>query len=135
MRRLFVSICVMGILAILMTGLVCAETMEEIKARARAEARQEMGLDKPAKPVAQQETGRSPMSTGQRLLQQLILLAIGLAVIPATIAKVKGRSFIAWWVLGLLFFPVVFFISLFIKKWPKPGQVATGDAIQGTKGE
>ncbi|MGB2600787.1 MAG: hypothetical protein WBD00_07985 [Candidatus Omnitrophota bacterium] len=113
MEKIFLSLCVVIIVfSFFLPSASYSQNLEEIKARARTEARQQMGLDQP-----QKSTGMDmPRSTGQELLLRLVLFAMGVALIPAIIAKVKGRSFIAWWVLGFLCFPVVLIVSLFIKK-------------------
>lgn len=49
----------------------------------------------------------------------IILLIALLACIPATIAKLKGHSFIAWWFYGVFLFAVALLQSLFIRKKPK----------------
>jgi hypothetical protein len=114
MRKNLLSICAIIALSFILPALSYSQNIEEIKARARAEARQEMGLDKP---VQQKKTGvEIPLSTGQELLMRLALFAMALAVIPAVIAKVKGRSFIAWWVLGTLCFPVALIAAVYMKK-------------------
>jgi hypothetical protein len=113
MKKIFVFLCVIVMFfSFLVSNKASSQNLEEIKARARAEARQQMGLDQPKKTT---DTD-IPLSSGQELVLRLIVFAMGIAVIPAAIAKVKGRSFIAWWVLGTLCFPVVLIASLFIKK-------------------
>lgn len=91
-----------------------AQNLDEIRARARSEARQQMGLDRPAAP---KKTGMDiPFTRGQGLVLRLVLFALGIALLPAVIAKLKGRSFIAWWVLGTICFPVVLAAAVFMKK-------------------
>lgn len=113
MKKIFVFLCVIVVIfSFLAPNEAFSQNLEEIKARARAEARQQMGLDQPKKTTDMDV----PLSSGQELLLRLILFAMAIALIPAVIAKIKGRSFIAWWVLGTLCFPVVLVASLFIKK-------------------
>lgn len=52
------------------------------------------------------------------LINQLIstlIIAIVLGLVPAIIAKIKGRSFFAWWGLGALCPFIVIPVSFFIK--------------------
>ncbi|WP_017346711.1 hypothetical protein [Pantoea sp. A4] len=49
----------------------------------------------------------------------VILLLALLACIPATIAKLKGHSFIAWWFYGVFLLVVALIHSLFLRKKPK----------------
>ncbi len=114
MRKILLILCAIIMLSSIMPTMSHSQNLEEIKARARAEARQEMGLDRP---VQQKKTGvEIPLATGQELLVRLALFAMALALIPAVIARVKGRSFIAWWVLGTLCFPVVVIAAVYMKK-------------------
>ncbi len=46
---------------------------------------------------------------------EIILIAVVLGLIPAFIAKNKGRSFPVWWLYGFLLFIVAFIHSLFLK--------------------
>ncbi len=48
-------------------------------------------------------------------MELLVLVAL-LALIPAKIAQGKGRSFVGWWVFGLLFLIVALPASLIIKR-------------------
>lgn len=126
MKKVLVCSCIVIVLGMVLSGLVYAQSLEEIKAQARAQVRNEMGLDRPVKQqeYVQQQDIR-PAKTRLELLQQAALILILLAFIPATIAKLKGRSFIAWWVLGLVGFIIAFPASVYIKKTPgsesKPG--------------
>ena len=43
------------------------------------------------------------------------LIAVCIGVIPASIARSKGRDFVTWWIYGTLAFIVAFPASLFIK--------------------
>lgn len=46
----------------------------------------------------------------------LFVLIFGvLAMIPASIAASKGRSLLAWWFYGFLFFPIALIHSMFLK--------------------
>ncbi|HDT2125383.1 TPA: zinc ribbon domain-containing protein [Enterobacter roggenkampii] len=47
---------------------------------------------------------------------EILLVSIVIGLIPALIAKSKGRSFFAWWVYGALLFIIAFVHSLVIKK-------------------
>ncbi|MFH1878727.1 MAG: SHOCT domain-containing protein [Candidatus Omnitrophota bacterium] len=73
----------------------------------------------------------------------VVILAV-IALIPALIAKRKGRSFIVWWMLGFLFFVFVFPLSLFVgvsgkkkknKKYGNgtPGQMTGGRTEKGNR--
>lgn len=123
-----------GIVAsLLMAGLVYSQSLDEIRAEVRAEVRREMSVRKPRvqpvvrraeKPVVKSAvrqvveeigTGMSD-ETRIEVIRKVTLFMMGLALIPAGIAKVKGRSFIAWWILGLLCFIIVLPASIFMKK-------------------
>jgi hypothetical protein len=118
MKKTLLTLCAIIALSSILPTLSHSQNLEEIKARARAEARQEMGLDKP---VQQKKTGMEiPLSAGQELLMKLALFAMGAALIPAVIAKVKGRSFVAWWTLGTLCFPVVLIAAVYMRKIKVP---------------
>ena len=120
MKKVLVFSCVIIVLGILLGGSVSAQNLEDMKAQARAQVRREMGLDSPQTPqqryVQQQDV--APARTRLELIQQVVLILILLAFIPATVAKIKGRSFIAWWVLGLLCFIIVFPAAVYMKKLP-----------------
>ena len=119
MKRVFAFICIIIVLGCLVSGVCGAQSLEEIKAQARAEVRSEMGLDQP-QPRQQQYVKPVNASSGMtrlELIQQVALILVLLAFIPATIAKIKGRSFIAWWVLGFLCFIVVFPAAIYMKKF------------------
>jgi len=119
MKKVFVSGCVSMVLSFFLAGLAYSQSLEEIRARARSEVRSEMGIDAPGKPDVRQERrqGTSTLDkTGVEIIRKLALISMVIALIPATIAKAKGRSFIAWWVLGLICFIVVFPVSVYMKK-------------------
>ena len=123
MKKVLVFSCAIIVLSFFLANLVYSQSLEDIKAKARAEVRSEMGLDKPEKRYVQQvEEVGTPVRTRLEIMQQGALILMVIALIPATVAKVKGRSFIAWWVLGLIGFIVVFPISMFMKKLPKGSQ-------------
>lgn len=107
-----------------------AQLSEAEKAKMRAEARQEYGITDADLTKAQQRTTTSrtqtkaaPRSASIDVILgipagtfwKLVLLMVVIGLIPAGIAKYKGRSFIAWWVLGILFFIAAFPASLFMK--------------------
>lgn len=46
---------------------------------------------------------------------ELLFLAAALGLIPATIAANKGRSFIGWWIYGILLFIIALIHSILIK--------------------
>lgn len=52
------------------------------------------------------------MTNGQ--IEMLIISALILGLLPATIGKIKGYSFILWWFLGAAFFIIALPLSLFI---------------------
>ncbi|MFC1480244.1 hypothetical protein ACFL5Y_02210 [Candidatus Omnitrophota bacterium] len=123
MKKLFVLGCVIIVFSLFLAGWGYSQTMEQIRAQAKAEVRSELGLDEPAKPAVKRQTKKTtPKVTsirlGPNIIHQVMFVAMVIALIPATIAKVKGRSFIAWWVLGLVLFIVVFPISVYMKKLP-----------------
>lgn len=47
---------------------------------------------------------------------EFLLIAIVLGLIPALIAQSKGRSFIGWWIYGVLLFIIALVHSLVIRK-------------------
>ena len=117
MKKVFVFGCVSIVLSFFLAGLAYSQSLEEIRAEARSEVRSEMGIDKPEKRYVQQERKRDmPVKVRVEIIRKLALISMIIALIPATIAKVKGRSFIAWWVLGLICFIVVFPVSMYMKK-------------------
>ena len=108
-----------------------AETLEEMKARIRNEVKDRYGASPPLTPSYQQDTAQNVTTPQTRkkasdfsLLPDIdpdtalrfAFVIMLFAVIPAAIARSKGRSFIAWWVLGTLFFVIVMPLSLFLKK-------------------
>lgn len=48
-------------------------------------------------------------------VMEILITASFLGLIPAFIAKSKGRSFSSWWIYGVLLFIVAFFHSIVIK--------------------
>ena len=117
MKKIFVFGCASIVLSFFLAGLIYSQSLEEIRVKVRSEVRREMGIDESGKPDVQQDRERgTPVRTGLEIIQQLALISMIIALIPAAIAKVKGRSFIAWWVLGLICFIVVFPVSIFMKK-------------------
>ncbi|MFH1553134.1 MAG: hypothetical protein ABID83_05835 [Candidatus Omnitrophota bacterium] len=123
MKKLFVLVCVTIVFSLFLAGWGYSQSLEEIRAQAKSEVRSELGLDAPAKPAVKQQTKKvtpkvTPIRIGPNIIHQLMLVSMIIALIPATIAKVKGRSFIAWWFLGLVCFIVVFPISVYMKKLP-----------------
>jgi hypothetical protein len=134
-KRVFIILlCALFFAGFFLTPASHSQSLEEIRAKARAEVRREMGLDEPVRPDMRQEgiSGTKekgmPVRSKTDILIQAAFILMVLAIIPATIAKVKGRSFIAWWVLGLLCFIVVFPISIYMKKLPEAGRQ---EPIQG----
>ena len=124
MKKVFAVICIIIILGFLLSGIANAQSLEEIKAQARAQVRSELGLDRLQSSQKQQyvqQVNVSSVRTRLEFMQQVALILILLAFIPATIAKIKGRSFIAWWILGLLCFIVVFPASIYMRKFPEDG--------------
>ncbi len=108
-----------------------AESLEEMKARIRNEVRDQYGARPPLTPAYQRNADQNVKTPQTRKkttdLSMLLdvdpatalrfaLVIMLFAVIPAAIARSKGRSFIAWWVLGTLFFIIVMPLSLFLKK-------------------
>jgi len=130
-KKVLVFSCAIIVLSLFLAGLVYSQSLEEIRAQVKAEVRRNMGLDEPVKQrVQQQKRVDTPEKTKLQILQEVALIAMLIAVIPATIAKIKGRSFIAWWVLGLLCFIVVLPVSVYMKKLPKPAQVPEGRSAE-----
>jgi len=50
----------------------------------------------------------------------LLLVWIALALLPATIAKNKGHSFIGWFILSLFFWWITLFVTLFLHDRNQP---------------
>ena len=63
-------------------------------------------------------------------LRRSLYILMVFAIIPAIIAKQKGRSFIAWWLLSVLFFIFVLPITLFMKKNPAKKHKLIGKAAK-----
>lgn len=53
----------------------------------------------------------------------VVLVPAGLGLITATIAKGKGRSFVAWWLFGALLFVVALPMALLMS--PRPEMTTT----------
>jgi hypothetical protein len=128
MKRISIVVCVIIVLGLLAgvsawSQSVQPQDLEEIRAKVRAEVKREMGVREPEKPDVQQKEQRvAPhLRTRLEIMQQGALVLLVLALIPAVIAKVKGRSFIAWYVLGLLLWIVAFPASVFMRKLPEAG--------------
>jgi len=51
----------------------------------------------------------------ERELIQILPLAVLIGLIPAFIARNKGRNFLLWWFYGAMFFIVALLHSLFLK--------------------
>ena len=49
-----------------------------------------------------------------------IVLWIALALLPATIAKNKGHSFLGWFIVSLFFWWITLFIAIFMKDRTHP---------------
>lgn len=64
--------------------------------------------------VGYNSTAAEPISSVEEAYTALVVLAL-LGLIPAFIAKGKGRSFWLWWFYGCLLFWVAFIHALFIK--------------------
>lgn len=132
MKKVFLVACFFIILSCFMTGAVYSQSLEQIKRQARAEVRREMGLDDPA-PAAQKKYVEktkevsSPASPRVDMVKQIVGIMMIIAIIPGAIAKFKGRSFIAWWLLGLLCFIVVFPASVYMKKLPTSNEKTPGE--------
>ena len=47
---------------------------------------------------------------------EILVIVIILSIVPAMIANNKGRSFLPWFIYGLLIFPIAFVHSLLINK-------------------
>ncbi|HEY4161126.1 MAG TPA: hypothetical protein VGM08_03630 [Candidatus Saccharimonadales bacterium] len=59
---------------------------------------------------------------GFSILGFIILLAVWivLAMLPAAIAKSKGHSFIAWFILSIFFWWITLFVTLFLHDRNQP---------------
>jgi steroid delta-isomerase-like uncharacterized protein len=123
MKKILVCCAAVSLLVIVFRGQASAQSLEDIRARAREEVRREMGISAPAgTPVRQDGAGPGPAGPARKdvprttgdLLRQAALILAGIALLPASIARFRGRSFIAWWVLGVLFFPIALLASLFL---------------------
>jgi hypothetical protein len=47
----------------------------------------------------------------------VFLIVAGLALIPAYLARSKGRDFLLWWLFGVVTLPVAFVAALIIEEW------------------
>lgn len=168
MRRIFVFFGVIAVTILpLAPARAQAETMEEMKERIRQEVTAEYGpapVKKQAQPgqfraaPAQEKT--EAKAAPQKLVKQpavkkpmdmslpfgvspeaavkMVVVMMFFAVIPGVIARLKGRSFIAWWLLGTLFFIFVLPIAVFMKslkpaRAPKPARPAPKTETPPTK--
>lgn len=114
------------------------ESLSEIKARIRREVENEVGAKKaplPPNPASAKDTVKKtgtkqpsrqtltknsieipvPFDIDPNIASRLAFIIMFFALVPASIARMKGRSFIAWWVLGTLFFIFVMPIAVFMK--------------------
>lgn len=111
-------------------GVAYSQSLEELKAQAREEVRREMGVDRlpsrpaPAPRVGARTTTDMPTRSPQQMARMLAYIVAGVSLLPAGIAKAKGRSFIAWWILSMLCFPVVLLVSIVMKGKPAPERAA-----------
>jgi hypothetical protein len=62
---------------------------------------------------------------------EILILAVLLGLIPAAIARGKGRSFVAWWIYGALIFIVALPHALLLK--PNPEALEARQASEGMK--
>ena len=62
---------------------------------------------------------------------EIAIVAALLGLIPAMIARRKGRQFVLWWVYGLLLFIVALPHALLLK--PEPTRIEERQAVQGLK--
>lgn len=134
-----------------------AETLEEAKERIRQEVIDEYGpapaKQQPAqfravstqekkqvkalpKKSQKQPAQKSPMDmslpfgVSLEAALRMIMVMMFFAIIPAVIAKLKGRSFIAWWVLGTLFFIFTLPIAVFMRSTRQPRTAKPDKAAQ-----
>ncbi|MFH1664585.1 MAG: SHOCT domain-containing protein [Candidatus Omnitrophota bacterium] len=121
-----------------------SQTLEELKAGIKAQVRQEMGLTSAPERRSAPQKKINPLPAkgktalpGKNIPLQLAAISMLIAFIPAAIAKAKGRSFVAWWLLGALLFIVAFPSAVFMKPYPekgppkepaKPGEKGTGES-------
>lgn len=61
---------------------------------------------------------------------EILILAILLGLIPATIAHNKGYSFLGWWILGSLLFIVALPIMLVAQPLPGSNKAIEQDAMK-----
>ncbi len=133
MKKFFSSMILAALLCVLVAGRGHSQSMEDVKSQIREQVKREMGVSdasqQPQQPVPQRrETAAVKKKVAVKqwnvplldelddeTLVKLLLVLMVIALLPAAIAKAKGRSFIAWWVLGVLFFIIVFPVSVFMK--------------------
>ena len=150
MRRLTIIISVGMVLCVFLAGEVYSKTLEEMKAEIREEVRREFGItpsstptrepadrvERPSvKSITQQESG-GQVSLYDEIFggidQETIVISVVslflLAFIPATVAAIKGRNFLLWLIMSLLFLPFTLPISVIIKNKKKKPQVPEGEA-------
>ncbi len=149
MRQLAVIISAGMVLCVFLAGRAFPKTLEEIKAEVREEVKREFGVlpspkpapvpivrdVKPSKTPAGEETvSQKPFyaeifagASQETVLISVVSLLL-LAFVPATIAALKGRSFLLWWIMGVLFFVITLPVSVLIKNKGKkvsaPGKEA-----------
>ncbi len=136
MRKILLAGGIVLFMCIAFSGHTYSETMDEIRAEAKAQARREMGLSETSAKVdrAQEIPARRQSSKinlkglslenldVDTVLKSIIALMF-LAFIPGAIAHFKGRNFFLWWILGVLFFIFTLPLILFLKKKEVKGPV------------
>lgn len=142
MRKCIAVIILLTLFGCLLTSPARAQrSLEELKASLRAQVRSEMGMDSSQRPSRQASDAaggrRRSLSLDNVLNSQepwrlkLVFALVVIALIPAVIAKTKGRSFVAWWTLGMLLFIVALPASVFMK----PISAKTGPPLKKKKNE
>ena len=132
MRKTAIAVSVLIMLCVFLSGVTFAQSLEEIKAQARAQVKREMGITDttgsdsryPTKITRQPVDKKLPFDLEFRDLDlesimQFVIIMLFLGFIPATIAYFKGRNFFLWWLLGVLLFIVAVPVILILKKRTK----------------
>ncbi|MDP8298772.1 MAG: SHOCT domain-containing protein [Candidatus Tantalella remota] len=144
MKKILLAGGIFLFMCVVFSGQSYSQTMDEIRAEAKAQARSELGLsatstntkvDRAHEIPARRKGTKlnlkafSPENLDVDIVLKAIIVLMFLAFIPAVIANFKGRNFFLWWILGVLFFIFTLPVILLLKK--KEGKTASKDSSAG----